>query len=62
MQGIVIVVYVDDFLLIGKSLADINKLKDQLKGEFDTKDLGLYSYFLRMRIIRNRKERTTFLV
>ena len=62
MQGIVIVVYIDNFLLIRKFLADINKLKDQLKGEFDTKDLGLCSYFLGVRIIRNRKERTTFLV
>lgn len=35
-----LLLYVEDILTVGKSSRDIEKLKNQLKGEFNMKDLG----------------------
>jgi hypothetical protein len=62
LKGIIILTYVDDFLLVRPDISEIQKLKVQLRNVFQMKDLGLCSYFLGVRIIRNHKERTIHLV
>lgn len=49
----IILVYVDDLLICGNSLTDINKLKSMLSQTFHMKDLGPVSYFLGIEIYRS---------
>ena len=58
---IVIALYVNDMLIFGKSLADINNLKKDLNEEFKMTDLGDLTYFLGLHIIRDHKARTIFI-
>ena len=37
---IILVLYVDDMLIVIKSMDEINRLKDQMARTFDMKDLG----------------------
>ncbi len=60
--GIVVVTYVDDFLLIGPDIKAINKLKLELSRVFSMKDLGPCTTFLGLRLIRDRKQRKIHLV
>ena len=48
--GLIIITYVDDFLLIGPQ-EGLKKLKQQLSKAFDMKDLGQCQYFLGIRFI-----------
>ena len=41
-----LIVYVDDIVLIGNNLAEMEKLKRQLAKEFETKDLRKLKYFV----------------
>lgn len=59
---VIIITYVDDFLIMGPSRANINRFKRQLKEVLDTKDLGPVDYFLGVRIVRDRQKRTILLV
>lgn len=43
-------VYVDDVLMTGDSISDIEEAKKALHAKFTIKDLGNFSYFLRMEI------------
>jgi transposase InsO family protein len=52
--GIIICTYVDDFLLFGHDKAAIEVLKQQLFSTFKMESLGPCSYFLGMRITRDR--------
>jgi hypothetical protein len=52
---------VDDFLLVRPDKTKIQLPKDFLKSRFNMKDMGACSYFLGIRITRNRKERTIHL-
>lgn len=54
VSGILIVTYVDDFLIIGKNIDHIKKLKEKLSKKFQLEDLGPASYFLGVRITRDR--------
>jgi hypothetical protein len=56
--GIMIVTYVDDMLILGKSMELINKLKKELSEQFECEDLGSAAYFLGVRITRDREART----
>ena len=49
---IVIILYVDDLVIGGKDLAEINKVKSILSGRFEMKDLHELHYFLGIKVIR----------
>ena len=52
---IILLLYVDDMLVVGSSMQDINVLKIKLYKSFVMKDLGVANKILGMRIIRDRK-------
>jgi transposase InsO family protein len=52
-----IVLYVDDLLLIGSSLTEINKLKVDLSNRFEMTDLGEAQYVLGLQLSRDRTAR-----
>ena len=58
---IVLLLYVDDILIVGKKRADIDKLKSDLNSEFDMKDMGGASKILGIEVIRDRTRGTLFL-
>ena len=49
---IVILLYVDDLVIGGKDLAEINKVKSLLSGRFEMNDLHDLHYFLGIEVIR----------
>ena len=49
---IILLLYVDDMLIVGANLHEIDKLKRNLSEEFAMKDLGAAKQILGMRIIR----------
>ena len=57
IRGIIIVTYVDDFLLIRPKKADIEALKLKLSKVFHMKDLGPCESFLGVKITQDRKKR-----
>ena len=52
----ILALYVDDMLIAGSSITEINRLKQQLAEHFEMKDLGPAKQILGMRIFRNRSE------
>ena len=58
---LVIALYVDDMMFIGKGKGVIAKLKSQLSTKFKMKDLGAARYILGMGIIRDREKRKIWL-
>jgi hypothetical protein len=56
-----LLLYVDDMLIAAKNLVEINKLKTQLSGEFEMKDLGATKKILGMEIHRDREAGKLFL-
>jgi hypothetical protein len=54
---IVLLLYVDDMLVSGSNMQDINVLKKKLANSFVMKDLGVVKKILGMRITRDRKNR-----
>ena len=54
---IILLLYVDDMLVAGSNIHDINVLKRKLDKSFAKKDLGVAKQILGMRIIRDRKNR-----
>ncbi|TMC14556.1 MAG: DDE-type integrase/transposase/recombinase, partial [Chloroflexi bacterium] len=55
--GIIIAIWVDDLIVLGKDLDSINKIKAELRNEFEMKDLGELKYFLGMQVTRDRVQR-----
>jgi len=53
-----LLVYVDDFILAGNSMDEINNIKNSLHSSFKIKDLGQLKYFLGLEIARTRKGHT----
>ena len=49
---IAIILYVDDLVIGGKDLAEINKVKSLLSSRFEMKDLHELRYFLGIEVIR----------
>ena len=59
--GVIVVTYVDDFLIIGKKGPKIDNLKEDLQATFKMEDLGPASYFVGVRIVRDRENKTVSL-
>jgi len=57
-NGVIITVYVDDFLLVEKDKSAIQNVKQCLNDMFKMSDLSPVSYYLGMKVERNRAERT----
>ncbi|KAL8149672.1 hypothetical protein AgCh_006620 [Apium graveolens] len=53
---IILLLYVDDMLIAGSNMREINRLKRQMSEEFEMKDMGAAKQILGMSIIRNRAE------
>lgn len=51
----VLIVYVDDIVLIGNKLEDIQKMMQALAQEFEVKDLGRMRYFLGLEVARAKR-------
>jgi hypothetical protein len=49
---LLITIYVDDIIIIGKSIAKIDRIKDKLHQKFDITDLGEIKTLLGMEIVR----------
>jgi hypothetical protein len=58
---IILLLYVDDMLVAGSNMQDINVLKMKLANSFAMKDLGVAKKILGMRIKRDRKNRKLML-
>jgi hypothetical protein len=54
---IILLLYVDDMLVIGSNMKDINVLNKKLSNSFAMKDLGAAKKILSMRITRDKKNR-----
>jgi hypothetical protein len=52
---IIFLLYVDDMIVAGSNMKDINVLKNKLVNSFAMKDLGVAKKILGMRIIRDMK-------
>ena len=52
---IILVLYVDDILIVRKSMDDINRLKAQMARTFDMKDLGAAKQILGIEIHRDKR-------
>ncbi|XP_062114469.1 uncharacterized protein LOC133825558 [Humulus lupulus] len=51
----VLIVYVDDIIITGNHIEEINSIKEMLGKEFEVKDLGALKYFLGMEFARSKK-------
>ncbi|GAU17358.1 hypothetical protein TSUD_232340 [Trifolium subterraneum] len=52
---LIICLYVDDLLVTGSSLTEIENFKSQMKSEFEMTDLGKLTYFLGMELLATPK-------
>jgi hypothetical protein len=59
---IILVTHVDDMLICGPNSKLISQFKQQLSSTFDMQDLGPVTYFLEVRIVRNRAKRSIQLI
>jgi hypothetical protein len=56
-KELIIAVYVNDLLVVGLDIKEIQYVKDALNQRFKMTDLGPYSYYLGMTITRDRINR-----
>lgn len=54
----IIAIYVDDLLIAGDSMANINSIKESLSKRFHMSDLGACHFYLSMEVTRDRPQRT----
>jgi len=54
---IILLLYIDDMLVAGSKMQEINVLKIKLENSFAMKDLGAAKQILGMRITRERKNK-----
>jgi hypothetical protein len=55
---IIVIIYVDDLIVMATNKTLINQVRNQLKTEFDIKELGELKYCLGIEVIRDRKSKT----
>ena len=58
---LILILYVDDMLIAGKNIHEVDALKSKLNATFDMKDLGEANPILGMRIVRKRGKKFIFL-
>ena len=58
---IILLLYVDDMLIIGRDITKIKDLKKEMSKTFAMKDLGAAKQILGMRILRDRKNKKLWL-
>ena len=51
----ILIVYVDDIILTGDNVVEMERLKKVLAIEFEVKDLGQMRYFFRIEVARSNK-------
>ena len=51
----ILIVYVDDIIITGDNIQEIEELKGQLQQVFEMKDLGQLRYFLGMEVAKNKE-------
>ena len=51
--NLIVGVYVDDLIITGECIQDIDKFKSQMKKLFSMSDLGLLSYYLGIEVCQN---------
>jgi len=56
-MGVIIAIWVDDLIIFGKGMDGIEKIKTQLNGELEMKDLGEMHFFLGIQVHRDRQNR-----
>jgi hypothetical protein len=61
-RSVYVLAYVDDLLLAGKLLSDIQDVKGLLMSAFDARDLGEARHFIGMEILRDRSAKSLKLV
>lgn len=54
-KRVVLIVYVDDIILTGDHVEEIQRFKSFLDKELEIKDLGILKYFLEIEISRCKK-------
>ncbi|PSS18574.1 hypothetical protein M430DRAFT_101958, partial [Amorphotheca resinae ATCC 22711] len=59
---LIVITYIDDFLLVSLKEKELTNLKVVLQSAFKIKDLGPYYYFIGVRIVRNRANRIISLI
>ena len=57
----ILVVYVDDILVVARTIEQVEALKRLLKSQFDVTDLGELEFFLGIRVRRDRANRRLYL-
>jgi hypothetical protein len=55
--GVIIAMWVDDLVIFGKNLKDVDDLKAKLKAEYEMKDLGELNYFLGVQVHRDKAQK-----
>lgn len=51
---IILLLYIDDMLVFGSNMKDINELKQQLSKEFQIKDFGPSKQIFKIKITKNK--------
>ena len=54
-------VYIDDIILAGKTVKQLEEIKTDLSREFDIKDLGKLGYFLGMKMVQNEESQSIWI-
>ena len=57
-SGVILALWIDDIIMFSSTLTAITTVKNQLRAEFEMKDLGELQYFLGMHVTRDRGSRT----
>ena len=55
--GVIIIIYINDFFIIGPNFKKIKKLKKIIYTKFIINKINLVQYFVRIRIICNKKKK-----
>ena len=51
-------VYVDDIILAGRTVKQLEEIKRDLSQEFDIKDLGKLGYFFGMKVVQDEESQS----